>query len=67
MKITKIMITGNRLPSNEWFEHERNVFGVGYDMEEKNKGLRLRLLSDGYLSIVNAVLRPPRNIYVFPR
>ena len=50
-------------PRDEWFENDRNLFGPGYDHAAKNKGLRLRLASDGYYSLVQAILRPPRCPY----
>jgi len=54
---------GAALPAtsrDEWFWHERNVFGPGYDHAAKNRGLRLRLTGDTYYSLVQAILRPPR-------
>ena len=50
-------------PRDEWASSERNCFSEEYDMEGKNRGLRLQLISDAFLSIVQAIIRPPRCIY----
>mmetsp|Transcript_4719 Transcript_4719/g.11084 ORF Transcript_4719/g.11084 Transcript_4719/m.11084 type:complete len:228 (-) Transcript_4719:202-885(-) len=50
-------------PVDTWTESDRNLGSPAYDFEAKNKGLRLKLASDGYLTLVNAILRPPRFTY----
>ncbi len=50
-------------PGDDWSVSPRNCFSEDYDMDEKNRGLRLQLMGDGFLSIVNAIIRPPRCLY----
>ena len=50
-------------PTDEWSTNPRNLFSENYDLNGNNQGLRLKLMSDGFLSLVQAIIRPPRCIY----